>query len=148
MALFLTFLGYATGSANLNGQFFARGITNEFTRLLLDIFGGTSRLIDSLTNIFALSIAVLDGFFNSLLFEGDLTSFFKVLFTDFFLSGCELCNISIMTFLNIFVGAFQDGILLDGCNSFFFFYTTKTSFFIIDTAIEVYSSRDFGRGFG
>ena len=31
MALFLTLGGYATSSANLNGQFFARGITNEFT---------------------------------------------------------------------------------------------------------------------
>ena len=51
-----------------------------------------------------------------------------------------MCNISVMTFFNVLVGAFEDGILLDGLDSFLFFYTTKTSLFIIHTAAEVNSA--------
>jgi len=42
VAFFISLCGYATSSANLDRQFFARGISDKFTGLFLDVFGGTS----------------------------------------------------------------------------------------------------------
>ena len=124
----------------------------NLTGLLFNVSGGTRRLVDSSAFLRSLSIAdffqrlvaLLDGLVDSLLFESDLASFLKVFVAYFLLSGSELCDIGVVTFLNVLVSTFQDRILLDGLDGFFFFHTAKASFGIINATAEVNSSLDFG----
>ena len=87
----------------------------KITRLLFDVSGGTRRLINSSTffgslsvaDLFQRFVALFDGFVDSLLFESDLACFFEVLFAHFFLSGTELCDVSVMALFYIFVSTYQ-----------------------------------------
>jgi hypothetical protein len=42
VALFGSFLGGTSSTANLDREFFATGVTDEFTGLLLNVLGGTA----------------------------------------------------------------------------------------------------------
>ena len=85
-----------------------------FTRLLFDVSGGTGRLINSSTffgslsvaDLFQRLVALFYSFVDSLLFESDLACFFEVFFAHFFLSGTELCDVSVMALFYIFVSTY------------------------------------------
>merc|ERR1711862_368211 len=156
VAFFGTFFSDTTSSTDLNGQFFTSGVSNEFAGLLLNVSGSTRRFIDGSTFLGSLSVAdlfeglvaLLESLVDSLLLEGDLTGLLKVLFADFLLGGSELCDISVMTFLNVLVGTFQDGVLLDGLDGLLLFNTAQTGLGVIHTTSEVNSSLDLGSSLG
>ena len=124
--------------------------------MLLNVSGSTRRFIDGSTFLGSLSVAdlfeglvaLLESLVDSLLLEGDLTGLLKVLFADFLLGGSELCDISVMTFLNVLVGTFQDGVLLDGLDGLLLFNTAQTGLGVIHTTSEVNSSLDLGSSLG
>ena len=124
------------------------------TGLLLDVSGGTRALINStaflgsltIANLFQRLITFLDGLIDSLLLEGDLTGLFKVLLANLFLSGSELCHISVVAFLDIFVGTFQNGVFLDGFDGFFLLHAAQTGLGVVNTATEIDSALDLGGG--
>ena len=128
----------------------------RLTGLFLNVSGGTRRLIDSSTFLGSLSVtdlfeglvALLDSLVDSLLLEGDLTGLLKVLFADFLLGGSELGDISVVTFLDVLVSTFQDGVLLDGLDGLLLLNTAQTGLGVIHTATEVYSALNFGSGLG
>jgi hypothetical protein len=88
-------------------------------------------------------VAFLHSLIESLLFEGDLASLLKVFLTDFLLGRRELCDIGVVTLLNILVCALKDGVLLDGLDSLLFLNTAESSLSIILASAEVNSSLDF-----
>ena len=122
--------------------------------MFLNVSGGTRALIHStaffgslaIANLFQRLVAFLDGLIDSLLLEGDLTGLFKVLLANLFLSGSELCDISVMAFFDIFVGTFQNGIFLDGFDGFFLLHAAQTGLGIVNTATEIDSALDLGGG--
>ena len=124
--------------------------------MLLNVSGSTRRFIDGSTFLGSLSVAdlfeglvaLLESLVDSLLLEGDLTGLLKVLFAYFLLGGSELCDISVMTFLNVLVGTFQDGVLLDGLDGLLLFNTAQTGLGVIHTTSEVNSSLDLGSSLG
>ena len=148
----------------------------KITRLLFDVSGGTRRLINSSTffgslsvaDLFQRLVALFYSFVDSLLFESDLACFFEVLFAHFFLSGTELCDVSVMALFYIFVSTyqkkvdiridnhfsrnpqkrksltFQNGVFLEGFDGFFLFDTTQSSFGIVNTATEINSTYWWG----
>jgi len=150
VALLWALLGNTASSTNLNWELLALGVTNKLARLLLNVLGGTAGLIDSPAFLWTLSIAdlfqrlvaLLDSFIHSLLLEGDLAGLFKVLLADLLLSWSELCHIGVVALFNILVGALKNGVLLQGCDSFFLFNAAKPGVWVIDTSTEVDASLD------
>ena len=69
------------------------------------------------------SVTFLHSFPCSLLFECDLTKFFKVLLANFFLSRFELGDISIVAFFHVFVSALKDRIFGQSLDLALFDYT-------------------------
>ena len=148
MALLSTFLSDTSSTTDLNGELLTLGVSNKLAGLLLNVPGGTGRLIDSTALLRALAIAhLLEGpvallhiLFNSLLLEGDLTALFKVLLANFLLGGVELCDIGVMALLNILVVALKNGILLQGLDNLLVLDTAVASLGISDTVAEVNTS--------
>jgi hypothetical protein len=122
MALLGSLLTCATGTTNLNGKLLTGRVPKKLPGLLLDVLGGTRRLIHGPALLRALAIAdliygfvaLLDGLIHSLLFESDLADFFKVFFTHFLLGRLKLRHIGVVALFNILVCALKNGILLDG----------------------------------
>ena len=54
-----------------------------------------------------------------------------------------MCDIGVVALLNILVGAFQDGVLLESLHSFFLLNAAEASFRIILAGAEVDSSLHF-----
>ena len=146
--------GVQTCAFRSHGQFLASSVTNKLARLLFDVSGGTGRFINGPTFLRALSIADLfqrlvalpDGLIKGLLFESDLARFLKVLLADLLLSGGELCDVGVVALFDIFMGAFQDGVFLDGLDGLLLLDTAKASLGVVHAAAEVDSSLDLGSG--
>jgi hypothetical protein len=108
--------------------------------LFLNVLGGTRRLIDgpalfrslSIADLLEGLVALLDGLFDSLLFEGNLASFLKVLLADLLLGGGELCHIGVVALFDIFVGTLQNGVLLKGLDSLLLLNAAQTGFGVIN----------------
>jgi hypothetical protein len=94
MALFWSLICHTSSTTNLNWQFLTVCVSNKLAWLLLNVLGGASRFKKSATllwtlaiaNLFKGLVALLHSLIESLLLEGDLTSFLKIFITDFFLS--------------------------------------------------------------
>merc|ERR1712086_832589 len=122
MTLFFTLFKDTSSSADLYGKLLTASVSNKLTWLFLHILGCAGRLIHSLADLLALTIAhlllgpvaLVHRLVVSLLLEGDGAGFFKVLFTNFFLRRFKLSNISVVALLRVLVGALQDGLLLQG----------------------------------
>jgi len=150
VALLWALLGNTASSANLDGELLALGVANKLAWLLLDVLGSTARLVNgsalfwtlSVANLLQGLVALLDGFVNSLLLEGDLAGLFKVLLADLLLSWSELRHISVVALFDILVGALKNGILLQGLDSFLLLHAAETSFGVIDATAEVNASLD------
>jgi len=148
VALLFSLLSDTASTADLNGQLLTLGVSDKLTRLLLNVLGGARRFIDSsallraltIANLLEWPVAFLDGLIESLLLEGDLTSLLEVLLANLLLSRRELCDIGVVTLLNILVCAFKDGVLLDGLDGLFLLNTAESSLGIILAGTEVYSS--------
>lgn len=87
-------------------------------------------------------VALFHLLINSLLFESDLTGFLKVFIANLLLCSLKLCDIGVMTFLNILMGALKNGILLESGNGLFLLNTTESSLRIIDASAEVNATID------
>jgi len=149
--LFSLFEG-APSSTDLYGKLLTASVSNKLAWLFLHILGCAGRLIHSLADLLALTIAhLLHGpvalvhfVFISLLFECDRTRLLKCFITNFFLRRFELSNISVVALLSILVGALQDGLLLQGSHCLLLVHAAQSSIWICDTAAEVNASRDSG----
>ena len=94
VALLWSFLRNASSSTDLNRELLALGVSNKLAGLLLNVLGGTRRLIDgsallralTIAHLLQWSVAFLYFFLKSLLLEGDLTFLLKVFLTHFLLS--------------------------------------------------------------
>ena len=94
VTLLRSFLGNTSSSTDLNGELLALGVSNKLAGLLLNVLGGTRRLIDgsallralTIAHLLQWSVAFLYFFLKSLLLEGDLTFLLKVFLTHFLLS--------------------------------------------------------------
>ena len=148
VALFGAFLSNTASTTNLNRDFLTRGVTNKLARLLLNVPGGTSRLVHCLANVLSLTIAhLLQGpvallhlLLNGLLLERDLTGLLKVLLTNLLLSGLKLCNICVMALFDIFVSTLEDGLLFQRLHLLFFQDTPLASLGVEDSIAEVNGS--------
>jgi len=148
VALLFSLLSDTASTADLNGQLLTLGVSDKLARLLLNVLGGARRFVDSsallraltIANLLEWPVAFLDGLIESLLLEGDLTSLLEVLLANLLLSRRELCDIGVVTLLNILVCAFKDGVLLDGLDGLFLLNTAESSLGIILAGTEVYSS--------
>jgi len=150
MALLISLLSDASSTTDFNWKLLTLGVTNKLARLLLNVLGGARGFIDSaallrtlaIANLFDGSVAFLHSLIESLLLEGDLTSLLEVLLANLLLGRRELCDIGVVTLLNILVGALKDGILLEGLDSLLLLNATQPSFRIILAGAEVDSSLD------
>ena len=121
VALLGTLCGCASGSADLDRQLLAVGVADELARLLLDVLGRASALVDSLAllgaaavaELFDRLVAFLHSLVEGLLLEGDLTSFLEVFFAHFLLGRVELRDVGVVALLDVLVGALQDRVLLE-----------------------------------
>lgn len=86
-------------------------------------------------------VALFDSLGVGLLFEGDLTLLLKVLLANFFLSGFECGDISVVTLLFLFVNALKNRVLGNGFNSGFL-GDTDLSILASGSLAEVDASRD------
>ena len=142
VALLITLGKDTAGAANLNRELLTAGVSNELTGLLLNILGGTGRLVDGLANFLALTVAfllhglvaLLDGLVESLLLEGNLTVLLKVLVADLFLGGHKLGDIGIVALLGVLVCALKDGVLLQGLDALLLLYTAQAGLGVLDTS--------------
>ncbi len=116
-----TLLSRAAGTTDLNGQFLTAGVTNKLARLLLNVTGGTRRLVHGLADILTLSITdfdegpvtLLHSLLHSLLFKSNLTALLKIFLAHLLLGRVELSDVGVVTLLHILVGALEDGVLLE-----------------------------------
>jgi len=153
VAFLLTFVVNTTSSADLNRKLLTAGVTDKLAGLLLNVLGGTGRLIDSLADLFSLPVALLDNrlvtlvdsLIEGLLLEGDLTGLLKVLLTYLLLGRLELGDIGVVALLGVLVGALQDRVLLEGLNSLLLLYTAQAGVSVLHTAGEVNASLDGSR---
>jgi len=135
-------------TANLNWQLLTGGVSDKLARLLLNIFGGAAGLVHcpallwalAVAHLFHRSVALLDRFINSLLFESDLACLLKIFIAHFFLSRLKLGDIGVMALFHIGVGTLKDGVLFNGLYSFQFFNTTQPSFWVLNTSTKVHST--------
>ena len=97
----------------------------------------------SIANLFKGLVTLLHSLVESLLLEGDLAGFLKVLLADFLLGRGELCDVGVMALLNILVCAFKDGILLDGLDGLLFLNAAESSVWVILACTEVNSALSF-----
>ena len=119
VTFFGSLFGGASSSADLDGELFARGITNKLSGTLLDVASGAGGFIKSTTLLGSLSVAHLlqwpvalfHSFSGGLLLEGDLTLLLKVLLANFFLSGFEFGDVGVVTLLLAFMNALKNGVL-------------------------------------
>jgi len=136
MALLRALSGDTASTADLNWELLTAGVSNKLARLLLNILGGAGRLVDSLANLWALAIALLDQrpvafldlLLDGLLLESDLAGLLKVLLADLLLSRVELCDVSVVALFHVLVCALKDGVLLQSCDSLLSLDTAKTGF--------------------
>jgi len=150
VALLFSLLSNTTSTADLNWKLLALGISDKLARLLLNVLGGARGFVDSaallgtltIANLLNGPVAFLHSLIESLLLEGDLTSLLEVLLANLLLGRRELCDIGVVTLLNILVGALKDGILLEGLDSLLLLNATQPSFRIILAGAEVDSSLD------
>jgi len=151
VALLWALLGNTASSANLDGELLTLGVANKLAWLLLNVLGSTARLVNgsalfwtlSVANLLQGLVALLDGFVNSLLLEGDLAGLFKVLLAHFLLSWSELRDISVVALFNTFVGALENGVLFQCLDGGFFFDTAQSSLWVVLTVAKVHSALDF-----
>ena len=150
VAFLWSFLSDTAGTADLDWELLALGVSDELAWLLLDVLGGTAGLVDGAAFLWALAVAnllqrlvaLLHGLVNSLLLESDLASFLEVLLANFLLSWSELCDVSVVALFHVLVGALQDGVLLDGGDGFLLLNTAQSGVGIIDATAEVDSALD------
>ena len=155
VTFFSSLLSNTASSADLNGQFLTVGVSNKLARLHLNVLGGARWFIDSaalfgslsIANLLKRCVAFLNCLIESLLFKGDLTGLFKVFLADFLLGRRVLCDVAVVTLLNILVCAFKDGVLLDAFDRFFLYNTAESWFGIRLASTEVNSSLDFNTMF-
>jgi len=145
MAFLWTFFKGTPSSTDLYRKLLTASVSNKLAWLFLHILGCAGRLIHSLADLLTLTIAHLLGrlialshcLVESFLLEGNLTGFFKVLFTNFLLGRLEFCDIGVVTLLGVFVGALQYRILLEGGHLFSLLNTTKPGIRVCRAATEV-----------
>jgi len=150
MALLNTLLKDTSSSTDLHRQLLTASVTHKLAGLLLHVLGGAGGLIHGLAHFGALTVAHLlnrgvtlsHSLIKSLLLESDGTGFLKGLITDLLLRWGELGDVGVVALLRVLVGALQDRILLNTCDSLLLVYTAEAGFSILLTATEVNASRD------
>ncbi len=113
MALLFAFFSDATSSTNLHWKLLASRVSNKPAWLFLNVAGGTGGLVDSPALLRTLPVAhfgqgpvaLLHILLKGLLLKGDLARLLKVFLANFLLGRLELCDVSVVALLHLFMGA-------------------------------------------
>ena len=151
VAFFSSFTGGTARATNLNGQLFTVGVSDKLARLLFNVAGSAGTFVESFALLWTTSIADffdwLVAFFDSLieclLLESDLTSLLKVFLANLLLRSIKLCDVRVVTLLQVLVGALKDGVFLKRCHLLILLDAAEASLGIRLAAGEVNAALNF-----